>query len=402
MYKLLQINTVANTGSTGRIAEQLGQYAISQGWKSYIAYGREAKDSKSELIKIGSTLDVYTHAIGARLFDCQGLMSKNATRKFLKQIEKIQPDIIHLHNIHGYYINYPMLFNYLKRKNIPTIITMHDFWLMTGHCAYINESCNKWETGCGHCPRLSQYPATKLDCSARNWKRKAGIFADMPNVTLVPVSYWLAKYVDKSFLHEVKQQMIYNGIDTRAFKPYRGKSHTVDGIDWTKYTIMTIATRWTKANGFDDIIQLSRVLPDDFRIVMIGLDDRQLEDLPENIIGLKKIESLTSLRELYSKADVIFNVNREVTFGLVTVEAMACGTPAVVFHNTAGEELVNKQTGFVINSVYDLIEILPVIRNMDKEKTAISCRQRVLDMFDADKQSYKYFDLYLNILHKQK
>lgn len=400
MYKLLQINSVVNTGSTGRIAEQLGQYAISQGWESYIAYGREARDSKSKLIQIGSSLDVYKHAIGARLFDCQGLMSKRATCKFLKQLEQIRPDVIHLHNIHGYYINYPILFRYLKNKNIPTIITMHDFWLMTGHCAYIDESCDKWKSGCGHCPRLNQYPETELDYSARNWKRKASIFENMPNVTLVPVSYWLAKYVDESLLHGLKRQVIYNGIDTHIFKPYSDKSDTIGGIDWNKFTIMTIATRWTEANGFDDIMQLSGALPDDCQIIMIGLDDEQLRNLPEHIVGFKKIESLTRLQELYSKADVVFNVNREVTFGLVTVEAMACGTPAIVLHNTAGEELVDKQTGVVLNSIYDLIRILPVVRNMNKEKVAISCRRRVLDMFDADKQYSKYFDLYLNILHK--
>ena len=231
MYKLLQINSVVNTGSTGRIAEQLGQYAISQGWESYIAYGREARDSKSKLIQIGSSLDVYKHAIGARLFDCQGLMSKRATCKFLKQLEQIRPDVIHLHNIHGYYINYPILFKYLKNKNIPTVITMHDFWLMTGHCAYINESCDKWKSGCGHCPRLNQYPETKLDYSARNWKRKASIFENMPNVTLVPVSYWLAKYVDESLLHGLKRQVIYNGIDTHIFKPYSDKSDTIGGYN---------------------------------------------------------------------------------------------------------------------------------------------------------------------------
>ena len=402
MYKLLQINSVVNTGSTGRIAEQLGQYVISQGWESYIAYGREARDSKSKLIRIGSSLDVYRHAIGSRLFDCQGLMSKRATRKFLKLLEQIRPDIIHLHNIHGYYINYPILFNYLKSKNIPTVITMHDFWLMTGHCAYINETCNKWESGCGHCPRLDQYPATKLDYSARNWNRKASIFENMPNITLVPVSYWLAKYVDKSLLHGVEQQVIYNGIDTQVFKPYSGKDYTVGGIDWNKFTIMTIATKWTEANGFSNIIRLSDILPDDCQIIMVGLDDEQLRNLPAHIVGFKKIENLISLRELYSKADVIFNVNREVTFGLVTVEAMACGTPAIVLRNTAGEELVDKQTGFVVNSVHDLISILPVIRNIHKEKTSISCRQRVLDLFDANKQYHKYFDLYLNILHTKK
>ena len=209
MPKLLQINSVVNTGSTGRIAEQLGVLAISQGWESYIAYGREARGSQSRLIKIGSKCDVNFHAIGSLLTDRHGLFSKFATKRFLQQVDIIQPDVVHLHNLHGYYINVPMLLRYLKQKNIPTVITMHDFWLMTGHCAYINQSCDRWKTGCGNCPRLNQYPAAKFDNTKVNWKWKASLFVDMPNVTLVPVSYWLGRYVDESLLKNVKQNVIY-------------------------------------------------------------------------------------------------------------------------------------------------------------------------------------------------
>lgn len=400
MPKLLQINSVVNTGSTGRIAEQLGQFVLSHGWESYIAYGREARESKSKLIKIGTVFDVYFHVVISKLFDRHGLMSKRATWKFLKQLDQIQPDIVHLHNIHGYYINYPMLFRYLKEKNIPTVITMHDFWLMTGHCAYINESCNRWKTGCGNCPRLDQYPAARTDFSAKNWQIKARIFTDMLNLTLVPVSYWLAKYANKSLLRGVKQQVIYNGIDTHAFKPCNSDNSITKEIDWHKFTVMTIATRWTDSNGFNEVIQLSNILPVDSQIIMVGLDDRQLNQLPKNIIGLKKTESIIQLQELYSKADVIFNPNREVTFGLVTVEAMACGTPVIVLRNTAGEELVDGKIGFVVNTVYEVLGVLENIKKMDKKRVSIACRQYVIDRFDSKKQYQKYFDLYLHILNK--
>lgn len=163
MPKLLQINSVVNTGSTGRIVEQLGLFAISQGWESYIAFGREARDSKSHLIKIGSSLEVYTHAIATRFFDLHGLMSKWATKRFLKKLDVLKPDVVHIHNLHGYYVNFPMLFKYLKAHDIPTVITMHDFWLMTGHCSSIKNICDKWKTGCNHCPMLSQYPSSMLD-----------------------------------------------------------------------------------------------------------------------------------------------------------------------------------------------------------------------------------------------
>lgn len=398
MPKLLQINSVVNTGSTGRIAEQLGQLAITQGWESYIAYGREARGSQSTLIKIGSKLDVYLHAIASKYLDCHGLMSCFATRKFLKQLDSIKPDVVHLHNIHGYYVNYPMIFRYLKEKNIPTVITMHDFWLMTGHCAYINKSCDRWKKGCGNCPRLDQYPAAMMDFSAKNWQKKANIFANMPNITLVPVSHWLGRYAEASLLKSVKQQVIYNGIDTEAFKPNDEQKAFVKEVDWGKFTIMVIATRWTEANGYSDVMQLSRILPEDCQIVMVGLDDEQMKSLPKNVIGFKKTESSTQLRELYSKSDVIFNPNTEVTFGLVTVEAMACGTPAIVLRDTAGEELVDEQTGFIVDNVEQVLDLIPVLKKKDKVQMASASRQRVVEVFEAGKQYQKYFELYNNLI----
>lgn len=398
MPKLLQINSVVNTGSTGRIAEQLGQLAMSQGWESYIAYGRSELGSKSKLITIGGSVGVNLHALASKFLDCHGLCSKGATRTLLKQLDKIKPDVVHLHNIHGYYINYPILLNYLKAQNIPTVITMHDFWLMTGHCGYINKSCNRWKTGCGNCPRLDQYPAAKIDRTARNWRLKADLFADMPNVTLVPVSYWLGRYVNESLLKPLKQHVIYNGIDAEVFKPYDSEDLSVSGVDWSKFTIMTIATRWTEANGMPDVLRLSEILPDDCQIVMVGLDDQQMSGLPKNIIGFRKTESFKELQELYTKSNVIFNPNREVTFGLVTAEAMACGTPAIVLRDTAGEELVDEQTGFVIDAIEEVIDLLPRIKALDKGLTVIACCARVNELFNAEKQYQKYMDLYYKLI----
>lgn len=393
MPKLLQINSVVNTGSTGRISERLGVLAISQGWESYIAYGREARGSQSRLIKIGSKWDVNFHAIGSILTDRHGLFSKFATKRFLQQVDIIQPDVVHLHNLHGYYINVPMLLRYLKQKNMPTVITMHDFWLMTGHCAYINQSCDRWKTGCGNCPRLNQYPAAKFDNTKTNWKWKASLFVDMPNVTLVPVSYWLGRYVDESLLKNVKQNVIYNGIDTNVFKPFDGGASVV-GVDWSKFTIMAIATRWTEANGYQNVMKLSSIIPDSCQIIMVGLDEQQMSNLPKNIIGFRKTESFTQLQELYTKSDVIFNPNREVTFGLVTAEAMACGTPAIVLRDTAGEEIVDEQTGFVVDTIEEVIDLIPRIRALEKKKMSDACRFRVNELFNADKQYQKYIDLY--------
>ena len=158
MPTLLQINSVANIGSTGRIAEQIGNKAIDLGWNSFIAYGRGALQSNSSLIKIGNQFNIYSHVFGSRIFDNHGLLSKTATREFLSEVERISPDVIHLHNLHGYYVNYPLLLDFINKNKIPTVITMHDFWLMTGHCAYINDDCTKWMSNCDRCPRLNSYP----------------------------------------------------------------------------------------------------------------------------------------------------------------------------------------------------------------------------------------------------
>lgn len=399
MLKLLQINSVVNMGSTGRIAEHLGQIAINQGWESYIAYGREARESQSRLIKIGGKWDVNVHAVGSMLTDRHGLFSKSATKKFLMMMDKIQPDVVHLHNIHGYYIQVKMLMEYLREKNIPTVITMHDFWLMTGHCAYINQSCERWKSGCGNCPRLKQYPAAKYDHSAENWMWKAEVFQGMPNVTLVPVSHWLEGFVKQSLLKDLKSRVIYNGIDTDVFTPYE-ETHLVKDIDWKKFTIMCIATKWTEANGMNDIIRLSSILPDDTQILMVGLDETQILNLPQNVIGIQRTESIADLRELYCKSSVIFNPNREVTFGLVTAEAMACGTPAIVLRDTAGEELVDADTGYVVDSVDEVPALIDRIKKENTAERAKKCRERVCKLFNAKMQYQKYLDLYKNLIGK--
>lgn len=398
MPTLLQINSVVNTGSTGRIAEQLGQLAMEYGWESYIAYGRQAMGSKSHLVKIGGKWGIRLHAIASLLTDRHGLFSKSATKRFLKQIDEIKPDVVHLHNIHGYYIHVPMLLKYLRDKNIATVITMHDFWLMTGHCAYINPSCSKWKNGCGQCPRLNQYPAAKWDDSNNNWKWKAALFSDMPNLTLVPVSHWLESFSKRSLLKYLHTYVIYNGIDTTVFQPFEGES-IITSINWNKFTVLCIATRWTDANGMEDVLKLSTHLPPNAQIVMVGLDKRQMTNLPENIIGLQKTENLNQLKELYSKSDVIFNPNREVTFGLVTAEAMACGTPAIVLCDTAGEELVDKETGYVVNSVEEVAPLIETIKKENNAGRSEKCRKRITTFFNADIQYKKYIDLY-NMLNK--
>lgn len=396
--KLLQINSVANIGSTGRIAEAIGAKALRQGWQSYIAYGRDAAQSASTLIRIGNKTNTLVHVVLSRLFDVHGLCSMRSTKRFLKEIDRIEPDIIHIHNLHGYYINVPLLVDYVKRKNIPTIITMHDFWYMTGHCAYINKSCHRWMESCHHCPRLKEYPSSLSDRSSANWAMKCRVFTNADNLIFVPVSYYLYELARKSLLKDNIFRVIHNGIDVESFRPVDESEYTLNHIDWSKFNILTVATKWTSANGFNDVVALSSLLPDDCRIIMVGVNDEQLKSLPLNIIGIKRTENIAQLRELYSRADVTFNPNTEVTFGLVTVESLACGTPVVVLKGTAGEELIAEGIGFCIDKVEDMKDTISLVKALDKVHTPLRCRNHVLMHFNNESKLCEYFDLYETIL----
>ena len=401
MPKLLQLDTCLGVGSTGRIAEIIGDLARQAGWHTFMGHGSRFIGSSSMMsIQVGNKLDEYRHYFTSRIFDRHGLGSSSATHKFIERIEEIKPDVVHIHNIHGYYANYKLLFQYLSEKGIPTVMTMHDFWLMTGHCAYINQRCSKWEIGCGHCPRLGEYPASTFDRTHQNWELKKGLLGsfDKDKLILVPVSYWLEGYVRQSYLSNFTLFTIPNGVNTNVIQPYQGEhSETWKKIDWTKHTVITVADRWTDANGYDEIIRLSRILPDDIQVVMVGLDGRQLKNLPKRIVGVGHTNNVQQLVELYTSADVLFNPSTEVTFGLVTAEAMACGTPAIVFKNTAGEEIIDEDTGYAI----DRLEEIPK-RVYECRENAIAfkvkCRNRIVNSFDSIKQYSKYIGLYYRLL----
>lgn len=403
MPKLFQINSTLGRGSTGRIADIIAKQARNVGWVCYMAHGpRFVGNSEILSYQVSGRKDELFHYMQSRVFDRHGLGSCAATKRLIEQIEEIQPDVVQIHNIHGYYANYKLLFEYLAEKRIPTVMTMHDFWLMTGHCAYINKSCGKWETGCGHCPRLREYPAAVFDHTKKNWALKKELFGifEKERLVLVPVSYWLEGFAKRSLLSECQFHVIQNGVDTKVFQPYQGEhSGLWKKIDWNKHTIITVADRWTDANGFHDIMALSRMLPEYMQIVMVGLNDQQLQGLPEKIVGIEHTDNVKQLIELYTSADVLFNSSTEVTFGLVTAEAMACGTPAIVFKNTAGEEIINEETGFAITDIKEIPAL--VCKCKENANTyKVDCRKRIVENFDSVKQYSKYVTLYNELLQR--
>lgn len=403
MPTVLQINTVANIGSTGRIAEKIGNLAIDEGWSSYIAYGRNARESKSHLIRIGGMTDIYAHVLGSKILDGHGLFSRRATKNLIKEIETIHPDVIHLHNIHGYYLNYPLLFEYLASKNIPVVWTLHDCWAYTGHCVYYSSvKCERWKTGCFDCPKKRSYPDSIIDCSKSNYQLKKKCFGLVNNLTIVPVSCWLGSEVKESFLRKNTIHVIQNGINLNVFYPRDNVKCNIRekyGID-DRFMILSVATKWHQDNGFYDFLELRKKLDTKYLIVLVGVSEHQKEILPEGIIGIPRTENMDELAELYTTADIAITTQIEATFGLVTVEAMACGTPVIVYNSTACPEVVTKQTGFVIPP-----------KNIDAMKNCImdyATNKRKIDfsdycikqasLYNEDNKYKEYIDLYKSLL----
>ncbi len=404
--RLLQINVSANSGSTGRIAEGIGIAAQKAGFSSWIAYGRHANNSSSNLIKIGSNLDHYEHAFETRLLDNHGLASKKATFSFLKEIDKIKPDVIHLHNIHGYFINFRILFSYLKKKDIPIVWTLHDCWPFTGHCAHFSFcKCNRWIKGCHDCPQKEIYPRSLLiDQSQVNYRIKKIFFNNISKLTIISVSRWLDNLVSLSFLNRHDHLFIYNGVDTDLFSPHSNTNaiRTKHNIQKDETMLLGVANVWNKRKGLYDFIELSKLLSPQEKIVLLGLTRKQINILPQNVIGLERTESTEQLAEYYSAADIVLNLSQEESFGLTTIEGFSCGTPGIGYNCTATPELFTPDTGYIVSPA-DFSRLLECIRTIKKNGKLFysnACRKHVLDHFRAEDHFQDYINLYNNILSK--
>ena len=393
---LLQINVTANWGSTGKIAEQIGLLAMQHGWDSYIAYGRMMNPSKSKLIKIGSQWDVYLHYILGRFLDMEGLASKRATRKLVKDIERIKPNVVHLHNIHDHYLNYPILFEYLAARDIPVVWTQHDLWAITGYCYYVPEGCEKWKSGCFDCP-LSR--SIRVDKSRRNYGLKKKHFSSLKSLTLVPVSNWLSDIMKQSFLKDCDIKVIHNGIDTGVFKTQDQNIHQNYSVEGKK-VVLGVAHPWSERKGLKDYLSLSELLPDDCRIVLVGLSEEQRNNLPNNIIGLGVTQNVDELVMLYNMADIVLNLSYAETFGLTTAEGFACGTPGIVYNATASPELITSETGIVVEAgdIEGVAKAVLKILEKGKSYYSAACRKRAEEYYDKDKCFENYVELYESLI----
>lgn len=394
--RVLQINSVCGVGSTGRITTDLYNVLADNGHECCIAYGRGEAPASIDSYKIGNKIDVYYHAIMTRITDKHGLYSSSATRSLIKKITEYGPDIIHLHNIHGYYVNYQILFRFLKSYNKPVIWTLHDCWPFTGHCAYFDYAvCAKWQSGCFDCSQRNSYPESLVsDNSRNNYILKKQLFTSINEMTLVAPSRWLAELINKSFFQGFNVKVINNGIDLAAFKPMdtascRDKYNIKD-----KFLILGVASVWTERKGLRYFLKLSELIDsNNATIILVGLNNKQIAELPPNIIGITRTNNVGELAELYSAADVFINPTLEDNFPTTNLEALACDTPVITFNTGGSPECIDEHCGRVLEKG-DLHGIVSIIRDMENGDAVFNaCRETALK-YDKKDRFYEYLKLY--------
>lgn len=403
MKTLLQINVLANSGSTGRIAEQIGLTAQASGWRSVIAYSRGNVTSSSELYRIDGKLSQAIHLASTRLFDRHGLASKIATRKLVRYIKELKPDVIHLHNIHGYFINYPIFFEYLKTSGIPVVWTLHDCWTFTGHCAYFDwAECGKWTSGCSDCPQTGAYPKSFWrDRSSKNYKQKKEHFTSVDKLTLVPVSEWLSGFLAKSFMKDKDKVTIHNGIDTDRYSPVEAYEAVLAKYGLRGNTmVLGVANIWEPRKGLPDFVKLRKALPEEYEIALVGLSQAQIADLPKGITGIERTENVNELAALYTAATVLFNPTYEDNFPTVNIEAMSCGTPVVTYDTGGSPEAVTPESGAVVpkGDIRKAVEEIEKICANGKEYYSHKCRTHITENFEMNSKYKEYIEIYNNII----
>ncbi len=402
--KLLQINPVIRQNtSTGRIMQEIAELATQHGWECYIAYskGRDGiRACNVKAIPVGNGWSTAWHGVMTRLFDCHGLASNRATRDFIKEIERIKPDIIHIHNIHGYFLNYKILFDYLSKSGTPVVWTVHDCWLYTGHCYYYSfAQCDKWKTTCNNCPQRKLFPTSYfIDRSKQNFLDKQAAFCSMPKdkLTIVPVSKWIKGEMQQSFLKDYNYQVIHNGIDTDTFNIYETEAVKAKYGLQGKHILLGLASIWSEEKGLNDFIRMAPMLHEDEVIVLVGIKGEQKAMLPPSVVAIARTENIRQLAELYAAADAFINPTWQDNYPTVNMEAIACGTPVVTYRTGGSIETITPDTGTVVEQgdVQGLLNAARSIREKGKDYYQTRCRDYALAHFKKEERYAEYLELY--------
>lgn len=340
--RIVHINSVYRSGSTGRIVKAIHEKLKNKNHLSYVFYGRGEIIDDSSIQRISNPIDWNYHGLATRLFDKHGLASKRVTRNLVSELISINADVIHLHNLHGYYLNYPILFNFLKTEFTGKIIwTMHDCWAFTGHCAhYSYVSCNKWKTHCDQCPQIKRYPKSYyLDNSFNNFEIKRESFLNLNDLTIVTPSHWLANELKSSFLKDYENIVINNGVDKKRFHPIISDNFKKEYNLMDKFVILGVANIWEDRKGITFFEELSHILPDNFVIILVGKYQGKIQS--NKIIYINQTESIDELVDIYSNADIFVNPTLEDNYPTTNLESLACNTPIITFDSGGCSETIN-------------------------------------------------------------
>ncbi len=399
--KVVIINAVYGYGSTGRTYAQLQDYLLAKGHMCTIVYGNQ-KNNIENAYFMGNTLDHKMHALLSRVTGKKECYSTYATKKLLSFLQEYKPDVVHLGNLHGNYVNVPMLLSYLAENNIPTTLTLHDCFFFTGGCMhYFVHGCYKWQTQCEACAYYKELPSWFLDKTADMFQYKKEYFNQMQHLGVIGVSEWMISEAEKSPILQNASVLkrIYNWVDLTAFKPTQSDIKKRLNIE-NKTMILGVASSWTESKGLTEFIELSKILNQKYAIVLVGnIPETTL--LPSNIIPVSTTNSVTQLAELYSGADVFVQLSKQETFGKVVAEALACGTPAVVYNSTASPELVANGCGRVVELAEGVEGISNAIQEIAKNGKALyaeNCRKKAEQSFDKEKNCRAYLEVWENMV----
>lgn len=398
--KLLQINTVCGFGSTGRTAIELANRLSMQGDECYIAYGQGTTDYTNSY-KVGTKIENHIHNICSRVVGNQGYYSKSGTKKLLKYIDQIDPDVIHLRNLHGNYLNIRILFDYLNKLDKPIVWTLHDCWAFTGKCAYYSDvSCNKWQTQCGGCPQINKYPPSLVfDKTAKMFEDKKKLFTSVKNMTIVTVSDWLLSEVKKSYLNKYPVYSIHNWINHEVFFNHGGYMRNKYNIKEDEFVVLGASAGWENKKKLNDYIDISKKLGDNIKLVLLG-GKKMSGYLPKNILHIPYVYEFSDLAKIYSMADVYVHCSTQDTFGKVIAEAISCGTPAVVYNATACPEIVGEGCGYVVekNDIESVCKAIIEVKKNGKKAYVDRCVLYAKEKYDYFTNVKKYRDLYYEVL----
>lgn len=397
--RIVSINPVI-TGSTGKIMLNIADTIRKNGGEVYTFSECRRNMSVPEGHNVfGNFAENLFHRGFSVLTGISGMGSRIGTKKLLRELDKISPDIIHLHNLHGWYINIPMLFNYIRKNKIKTVWTLHDCWGFTAQCSHFTiEKCDKWKTGCYSCPRYRLYPYTWVDRTRKMYTLKKKWFTGIDCLTIVTPSEWLADLAKQSFLKEYPVKVINNGIDLEIFKPTSSNFREENNLSGKKI-VLGVASGWNYRKGLDVFIKIcNRLDPDIYQIILVGTNDEVDKRLPNQIMSIHRTHNQIELAKIYTVADVFVNPTREENYPTVNMEAIACGTPTITFNTGGSGEMLEKNTGAIVD-VEDLDEMTRQIKRICEEKSfsESECVESA-KKFKMQEKFSEYFKLYTEIM----